>query len=103
MSDSNPFSPVSESLLHEAWDWLEDCGIVDEDNAEDANEGVITAADVIRMVQKCYEGGWAAFCKDATPKLVWSLVSEKRDSKNNLLGVTEQNNIDGKRRYRACV
>lgn len=96
----NPFSPVTETLLHEAWSWLEDCGIVDEDDAENIHSGKWSAAMVIANVERAYEGGWTAFVKATEPLEQWILIHERRDSYDRLIGVTEKSNF-GNTRYRA--
>lgn len=102
MSDSNPFSPVTEVLLHEAWAHLEDCDIVTEDDVELVHAGTWSAADVIACIQRTYEGGWSQFCKDIEPLEAWQLTYERRDDRGRLLGVTEKSSF-GNTRYRSMT
>lgn len=102
MSDSNPFSPINETILHEAWSWLEDCGLVTEDDVENVVDGTWSAADVIANLDAHYEGGWAQFTKDKAELEQWLLIHERRDSRGRLIGVTEKSNL-GHTRYRATV
>lgn len=97
--DSNPFSPVTEVLLYEAWSWLEDCSIVDEDDVENILDGTWSSGDVIANLSKNYEGGWSQFCRDIAPLEVWALTHARRDDRGKLIGVTEKSNF-GNTRYR---
>lgn len=49
---------ATKSDVQAARDWLVDCG-ADEDIVADATDG-----DIVREVDKQYEGGWAAFMRD---------------------------------------
>lgn len=95
----NPFEKSTEYTLWLAWGWLEDCGIVEPDDADLVRDGVWTEAMVVSNVDKNFEGGWSAFLQTEADLEVWYLVSTF-ELEGNIKAVTEKSNFGNTRTRR---
>lgn len=95
----NPFSPVTEYVLHAAWKYLFKHSLVEASDAERVYDGSLTSGSIIELVDLYHPGGWHGFLNEISPEEIWSLFSERRDSRGRIVGVTEKSNF-GNTRYR---